>query len=128
MSLPFGRQLLGLFPTEFVEAPALHLTIEHFQVSAAGIHLVVMGQIGEAFEDAEQFLVPGPRRIFTLPARHGELSGPNRVRLSPLCGAGETVKPHQMKCLALPACPGSWLNPMRTRLPSRLTVLSKNAR
>src|ERR1700732_4110534 len=34
-----------------------------------------------------------PRRIFTLPARHGELSGPNRVRLSPRCGAGETVKP-----------------------------------
>src|SRR6478735_3334622 len=34
-----------------------------------------------------------PRRIFTLPARHGERSGPNRVRLSPRCGAGETVKP-----------------------------------
>src|SRR3981189_2899527 len=34
-----------------------------------------------------------PRRIVTLPARHDERSGPNRVRLSPRCGAGETVKP-----------------------------------
>ena len=35
----------------------------------------------------------GPRRIFTLPARHWELNGPNRVNLSPLSGAGATVKP-----------------------------------
>src|SRR5215471_6085104 len=28
-----------------------------------------------------------PRRIFTLPARHCELNGPNRVSLSPLSGA-----------------------------------------
>src|SRR5258708_31483371 len=33
-----------------------------------------------------------PRRIFTLPARHCELNGPNRVSLSPLSGAGVTVK------------------------------------
>src|SRR5205807_6504411 len=109
MSLPFGRQLLGLFPIEFIEAPALHLTIEHFQVSAAGIHLVVMGQIGEAFEDAEQFLVPGPRRIFTLPARHGELSGPEPPKVfATLRGwrNGEAAEgAHQMKCLALAGLP-----------------------
>jgi hypothetical protein len=29
-----------------------------------------------------------PRRIFTLPARHCELKGPNRVSLSPLSAAG----------------------------------------
>jgi hypothetical protein len=32
--------------------------IEHFQGSAAPVDLVVMGEIGEAFENAEQFLVP----------------------------------------------------------------------
>ena len=37
---------------EFKDAPALHLWIEHFQGSAAGADLVVMGEIGEAFEDA----------------------------------------------------------------------------
>ena len=32
--------------------------IEHFQRSAAPVDLVVMGEIGEAFENAEQLLVP----------------------------------------------------------------------
>jgi hypothetical protein len=32
--------------------------IEHFQGSAAPDDLVVMGEIGEAFENAEQLLVP----------------------------------------------------------------------
>src|SRR5712671_1256080 len=35
----------------------------------------------------------GPRRIFTLPARHCELNGPNLVSLLPLSGAGVAVKP-----------------------------------
>ena len=43
---------------EFVEGPALHLRIEHFQGSAAGVDLIVMREIGEAFENAEQLLVP----------------------------------------------------------------------
>jgi hypothetical protein len=34
-----------------------------------------------------------PRRIFTLPARHCELNGPNLVSLSPLSRAGSTLKP-----------------------------------
>src|SRR5205814_2270401 len=42
-----------------VKTPALHLRVEHFQGSAAGVYLVVMGEIGEAFENAEQLLVPG---------------------------------------------------------------------
>src|SRR6267378_2209168 len=41
-----------------VMAPALHVGIEHFQGSAAGVDLVVMGEIGKAFENAEQVLVP----------------------------------------------------------------------
>jgi hypothetical protein len=36
----------------------LHLRIEHFQGSAAGVELTVMRKIGEAFENAEQLLVP----------------------------------------------------------------------
>jgi len=47
-----GAQLLGLPAGGFIEAPALHLGIEHFQGSAAGVDLVVMGEIGEPFEGA----------------------------------------------------------------------------
>jgi hypothetical protein len=60
-SLLLGTEGLGLLPIEFIDAPALHLGIEHFQRSAAGIDLVVMGKLGEAFEDAEQLLVPPNR-------------------------------------------------------------------
>src|SRR5215467_14407482 len=53
-----------------------------------------------------------PCRIFTLPARHCELNGPNRVSLSPVSEAASTVKPSsaRTRCCAwlLPACPGSW--------------------
>jgi hypothetical protein len=34
------------------------LRVEHFQGSAAGIDLILMGEIGEAFENAEQLFVP----------------------------------------------------------------------
>jgi hypothetical protein len=44
--------------TPILRAPALHVWIKHFQGSAAGIDLVVMGQIGKPFQDAEQVLVP----------------------------------------------------------------------
>src|SRR5712672_2390016 len=54
-----GLQLLESLAREFIEAPALHLGIEHLQGSAAGVDLVVMGEIGEPFENAEQVLVPG---------------------------------------------------------------------
>jgi len=34
------------------------LRVEHFQGSAAGVDLIVMREIGEALENAEQLLVP----------------------------------------------------------------------
>jgi len=77
----------------FLRAPVSHLKIENFQGSAAGIHLVVMGEIGEAFEDAEQFHAPGPAQDLHIarPARRAEWLQPRKVVAS--CGAGETVKP-----------------------------------
>ena len=39
------------------KAPALHVRIEHFQGPPAGVDLVVMGEIGDPFEDAEQVLL-----------------------------------------------------------------------
>src|SRR5215831_5525956 len=41
------------------KAPQLCIGIEHFQGSAAGVDLIVMSEIGEALEDAEQLLVQG---------------------------------------------------------------------
>src|SRR6516162_3893986 len=41
--LAFGDLQLGLAAIKFIDAPALHLGIEHFQGSAAGVDLVVMG-------------------------------------------------------------------------------------
>ena len=49
---------LGFCAAEFKETPTFHLRIEHFQSSAAGVDLIVMREIGKAFENAEQFLVP----------------------------------------------------------------------
>jgi hypothetical protein len=49
---------LRLLARVLEEAPACHLGVEHLQGAAAGVDLVVMGQIGEAFEHAEQVLVP----------------------------------------------------------------------
>jgi len=54
-----GAQPLGLPAGGFKDAVGLHVGIEHFQGCAAGVDLVVMGELGEAFEDAEQLLVPG---------------------------------------------------------------------
>jgi hypothetical protein len=49
-----------LLSVEVVEAPTVHLWVEHFQGSAAGVDLIVMRESGEAFENTEQFLVlPG---------------------------------------------------------------------
>jgi hypothetical protein len=56
-------ELLRLLAHQFVKTPALHLRVEHFQGSAAGVDLVVMGEIGEAFEDTEQLLVTWRSRL-----------------------------------------------------------------
>ena len=55
-----ARGLLLLEPLAggFVKSPTIHLRVEHFQGAAAGVDLVIMGEFGEAFEDAEQILVP----------------------------------------------------------------------
>ena len=46
----------------------------------------------------------GPRRIFTLPARHCELNGPNLVSLPPFSGAGVAVKPLSARRRRGPLC------------------------
>jgi hypothetical protein len=51
---------LCFLAVEFVEAITIHLRIEHFECSAAGVDLIVMREIGKAFENAEQLLVPCP--------------------------------------------------------------------
>src|SRR5215467_1000134 len=58
--LLLDAQLLGLLAIDFKDGPTAPFGIEHLQRAAAGIDFVVMGEIGEAFEDAEQLLVPGP--------------------------------------------------------------------
>ena len=120
----------GLAAHNLVYPPALHLGIEHFQGSAAGVDLVIMSEIGEPFEDAEQVLVPGTVQDFQVAgaALRAERSEPRELVAT--LGSrryGEAAEhTHQMKCLALTACPGSLPNPIRTRLPSCLAVLSNN--
>src|SRR3984893_8427586 len=58
VALLLSEQLLGLLAVELIDAVALHVRIEHFQGPTAGVDLVVMGEIGEPFEDTEQVLVP----------------------------------------------------------------------
>ena len=87
--------LLGCFQfpaSQFQDAPARDLRVEHFQGAAAGIDLIVMGEIGEAFEDAEQLLVPEASPDLDIAGAALRLNGPNRVSLSPLSGADVTVK------------------------------------
>src|SRR5438128_8029622 len=56
--LAFGLQLFGPRAGGFKETPALHVGIEHLQGPAASVDLVVVGEIGQHFENAEQVLVP----------------------------------------------------------------------
>src|SRR5882762_5295440 len=49
--LALGPQLFGLLAIEFIDAPAVHVRIEHFQGSATGVALIVVGEFGEAFAD-----------------------------------------------------------------------------
>ena len=94
VSSDFGERLAPRQAAhDLVLGIALHLRIEHFEGAATGIGLVVMSKIRKPFEHAKKVLVPRTARILTLPMRHCELKGPNRVRLSPLSGAGVTVKP-----------------------------------
>src|SRR5215469_13900327 len=52
-----GEGFLSQMAREFVGTPTRHWGIEHFQGPAAGVDLVIMGEIGESFEDPEQLLI-----------------------------------------------------------------------
>src|SRR6516162_10520563 len=94
---------------KFQDAPAGDLRIEHFQGSAAGVDLVVMGEIGEAFEDAEQLLVPGaaPDLYIAGAALRTEWSEPRELVTTLWCRPhGEPAeRAHQVMRLALPRLP-----------------------
>jgi hypothetical protein len=70
------------------------------------IDLVVVGQIGEAFEDAEQLLVPGsaPDLHIARPARRAEWPELRKV-VATLNGEAAEGGAHQMKCHALAGLP-----------------------
>ena len=59
MRLALLRELLRPQAVVSEDGLALDWGIEHFKRAAAGVDLVIMGEIGEALEDAEQLLVPG---------------------------------------------------------------------
>ena len=65
-----------------------------------------MGQIGEAFEDAEQLLVPGSAHDLHIarPARRAEWPELRKV-VATLNGEAAEGGAHQMKCLALAGLP-----------------------
>src|SRR5512133_1778640 len=93
----------------FKDAPTLHLWIEHFQGSAAGIDLIVMGEIGKALEDAKQVLVPGASPDLHIAGAALRTKRPEpRELVATLWGRryGETAeRAHQVKRLALPGLP-----------------------
>jgi len=85
------------------------------------------GEIGEPFEDANSPRSRAPQDLHVA-ARHCALNGPNLVSLSPLSVAanGEGAhRAHQWSAWLLPAA-RILANPMRTRLPSCVAVLSSN--
>src|ERR1700730_11218156 len=107
--LALGPQLLGLLAVELKDAVALHVGIEHFQGPAAGVDVVVMGEIGEPFEDAEQVFVPRATQDLHIAgaALRAERPEPGEL-VATLCGRryGEgTERAHQVECLALPGLP-----------------------
>src|SRR6267143_3633385 len=107
--LALGLQLFGLLAIEFIDAPAVHVRIEHLQGSATGVDLVVMGEFGEAFEDAEQILVPraAPDLHIAGAALRTERPEPREL-VAALCRRGygrATHCTHQVECLALAGLP-----------------------
>jgi hypothetical protein len=85
------------------------LGIEHFQGSAAGVDLVVMGEIGEPFEDAEQLLVPGASPDLHISSAALRTKRPEPRELVATLGSrhhGEAAeRAHQVKRLALAGLP-----------------------
>ena len=93
----------------------LHVGIEHFQGAAAGVDFVVMGKIGEPFEDAEQVLVPGAAQDLQIAGAALRAEWPEpRGLVAALCRrrCGEAAqRAHQMKRLALSGLPGILAEP-----------------
>src|SRR5712675_556631 len=108
-------------------APVLHIETEHLQGPAAGVDLVVMGQIGKAFQNSEQLIVPGAAPDLHIAGTALRTERPESGELvAALRGwaRSEAVESaHQMKRLALAGLARIWPNPMRTRLPSCSAVL-----
>ena len=76
------RLLIWIFYHAGTTAPDIFIVAEQFRF--AGKLATLAPHLIDRYES---------RRIFTLPARHCELNGPNLVSLSPLSDAGTTVKP-----------------------------------
>src|SRR5215472_16021881 len=80
-------QLLGLLVIEVKDGPTapsgLSISKAPLQASTSS-----WARSGKPSRKRNSSSFHAPRRIFTLPARHCELKGPKRVRLSPLSGTG----------------------------------------
>src|SRR5207245_11507875 len=107
--LVLGPQLFGLLAVELIEAPAVHVRIEHLQGSATGVDLIVMGEFGEAFEDAEQIVVPRAAQDLHIAgaALRAERPEPRQLvaALRRRLYGKAAERAHQMLRLALPGLP-----------------------
>ena len=104
---------------EFVGAPTIHVRVEHFQGAAAGVDLIVMRKIGEAFENAEQLLVPWTPPDLYIAGAALRAEGPESRQLVAAFGCRPhreaAQPPHQMLRLALAGLP--WILPEPDRDP-----------
>src|ERR1700736_3220072 len=107
--LALGPQLFGLLAIELIDAPAVHVRIEHLQGSATGVDLVVMGEFGEAFEDAKQIVVPRAAQDLHIAgaALRAERPEPRQLvaALRRRLYGKAAERAHQMLRLALPGLP-----------------------
>ena len=103
------RAAPGPLASGFKGAVALHVRIEHFQNSTAGVDLVVMARSGKPSSTRNRSSFQRPRRIFTLPARHCELERPEPRQLVATLHRGlhrkSAQRAHQVKLLALAGLP-----------------------
>jgi hypothetical protein len=107
----------GFLAVVFVEAPTLHVRVEHFEGSAAGVDLVVMRKIGEAFENAEQLLVLASASDLHIAGATLRAEWPEAPQLVAALGCRPhreaAQRPHQMLCLALAGLPRVLPEPVR---------------
>jgi hypothetical protein len=127
LRLALLRQLLPPQAVVFEDGPALDWEIEHFKRAAAGVDLVIMGEIGEALEDAEQVLVPGAAQDLHIagPALRTERPEPGEfvATLRGRCYREAAERAHQMQRLALAGLPRVLAEPD----PHRFSVLGSGS-